>query len=172
MQAAPLDASLSVNALASNSKRKDTSKKCDNREYYRAVLEAKLAELQLKRASIIAGRAVEQETAQVVGHRQAARNLVRTSAHQEKEENCSTPNIQPNVNQDDKMSTSAQVREPSQRDEAQVPRIRSGIVDSLLVNRRLLMPGATKHARSTRLKPESSMPKLESSYHDRCATAI
>jgi len=118
-----------------------------------------------------AGRAVEQETAQVVGHRQAARNLVRTSAHQEKEENCSTPNIQPNVNQNDEMSTSAQVREPSQRDEAQVPRIRSGIVDSLLVNRRLLMPGATKRARSTRFKPESSMPKLESSYHDRCATA-
>ena len=160
MQAAPLDASLSAAALASNRNRKGTSKKCDQRE----ALQVKLAELQLKKASIIAGRAGEQKTAQAVGHRQAARNLVRTSAHQEQEENCSTPKIQPSVNQNEETSTSAQVREPSQRDEAQVSRINSGIVDSLLVNRRLLMPSATERARSNRFKPESSMPKLESSY--------
>ena len=171
MQATPLDASLSSDALASKSNRKGTSEKRDQR----AVLAAKVAELQLKRASIIAGqdrRAVEQatgrvQTAQAVGHRQAARNLVRTSAHLEQEENRSTPSIQspePNVNENEEKLTSAPVREPSQRDEAQVPRIKSGMVDWLLVNRRLQMPGATERAPSNRSKPESSMPKLESCF--------
>ena len=165
MQATPLDARVSTAVLASKSNRTGRSKKCDTRE----VLEAKLAELRSKRASLDASRVVEQGAAHAVVHRQAARNLVRTSPHQEQEEDYSSLSIhftqvtQPNVNQNEEMSTSVQVREPSQREEAQIPRIKSDIVDTLLVTRRLLMSAAIKRAHS---KPESSIrKKLESCYN-------
>ena len=163
MQATPLDARVSTAVLASKSNRTSTSKKCDTRE----VLEAKLAELRSKRASLDASRVVEQGAAHAVVHRQAARNLVRTSPHQEQEEDYSSLSIhftqvtQPNVNQNEEMSV--RVREPSQREEAQIPRIKSDIVDTLLVTRRLLMSAAIKRAHS---KPESSIrKKLESCYN-------